>query len=97
MARGGSRGLSESLITTGIHVTLILSLAVVVVSLFGGIGQQINNSLPTPTQGSIFYNITSTVNKGVNSVLGMITPLFVVGISTLVMIALWWVFNIIRG
>ncbi|MGC9106835.1 MAG: hypothetical protein ACP5IE_01405, partial [Infirmifilum sp.] len=62
MARGSRGGMSEQLLHTGISVVLVISLAVVLVSMFSGIGQQINNSLPEPTSGSIFYNITKTVN-----------------------------------
>ncbi len=97
MARGSRGGMSESLLHTGISVVLVLALATVLVSMFSGIGQQINNSLPAPTSGSIFYNITKTVNTAVNSTLGLIGPVFIIGTAVIIMVALWWVFSIIRG
>jgi flagellar biosynthesis protein FliQ len=97
MAKGARGGMSEQLLHTGISVVLVLALATVLVSMFAGIGQQINNSLPAPTTGSIFYNITSTVNKGINNTLGLIGPVFIISVAVIIMVALWWVFSIIRG
>jgi flagellar biosynthesis protein FliQ len=90
-------GLSESLLHTGISLVLILSLTTVLVTMFTGIAQQIYNSLPAPTGNSIFYNITKTVNTAVNNTLGLIGPVFIIAVAVIIMIALWWVFSIIRG
>jgi flagellar biosynthesis protein FliQ len=90
-------GLSEMMIHTGISLVIVLSLATVLVTMFSGIAQQISNSLPSPTEGSIFFNITTTVNKGINSTLKLIEPLFIIGVAVIIMVALFWVFHVMRG
>ena len=98
-ARGGGGGgglLTDQVVTGIISLILTFALAAVLVVAFTGVGQQISNSLPAPTQGSLFYNMTTTFEKAVSSGLSLVNPAIIVAVAFFVIIVLVAIFRASR-
>ena len=86
------RGTAQ-LIQAAMAIMIMIGIGAVVLSLVMGIGSQITQNTPQPTQNTLFYNLTTAFNRAVNQGMGLLPSVFLIGFGVIVLGAIMYIWG----